>query len=57
MSDFEGEGEGKNSRTVSAGDEIIVRIEWTGKGEGGPFRQRATILTNDPDQPEIAFAN
>ena len=56
VSDFEGEGEGKNSRTVSAGDEIIVRIEWTGKGEGGPFRQRATILTNDPGQPEIAFS-
>ena len=56
VSDFEGEGEGKNSRTVSAGDEIIVRIEWTGKGEGGPFRQRATILTNDPNQPEIAFS-
>ena len=56
VSDFEGEGEGKNSRTVSAGDEIIVRIEWTGKGEGGPFRQRATILTNDPSQPEIAFS-
>ncbi len=56
VSDFEGEGEGKKSRTVSAGDEIIVRIEWTGKGEGGPFRQRATILTNDPNQPEIAFS-
>ena len=56
VSDFEGEGEGKKSRTVSAGDEIIVRIEWTGKGEGGPFRQRATVLTNDPNQPEIAFS-
>ncbi|MDO7690296.1 MAG: DUF1573 domain-containing protein [Pirellulales bacterium] len=56
VSDFEGEGEGKNSRTISAGDEITVRIEWTGKGEGGPFRQRATILTNDPNQPEIAFS-
>ncbi|MGI9460282.1 MAG: DUF1573 domain-containing protein [Pirellulales bacterium] len=56
VSDFEGEGEGTNSRTVAVGDEIIVRIEWTGKGEGGPFRQRATILTNDPGQPEIAFS-
>lgn len=56
VSDFEGEGEGKNSRTVPPNDEVIVRIEWTGKGEGGPFRQRATILTNDPAQPEIAFS-
>jgi len=33
-----------------------VRIEWKGKGEGGPFRQQATILTNDPRRPEIAFS-
>lgn len=56
VSDFEGEGEGKNSRTVPPGEDVIVRIEWTGKGDGGPFRQSATILTNDPSQPEIAFS-
>lgn len=56
VSDFEGEGEGKNSRTVPPGEDVIVRIEWTGKGDGGPFRQNATILTNDPSQPEIAFS-
>ena len=56
VSDFEGEGEEKNSRTVAPSDEIIVRIEWKGKGESGPFRQRATILTNDPRRPEIAFS-
>ncbi len=56
VSDFEGDGEGENSRNVSAGGETIVRVEWTGKGEGGPFRQSATILTNDPGRPEIAFS-
>ena len=56
VSDFEGESEEKNSRNVSAGDEIVVRIKWTGKGEGGPFRQSASILTNDTDRPEIAFS-
>ncbi len=56
VSDFEGEGEEKDSRRVAPGDEIIVRIEWKGKGEGGPFRQQATILTNDPHRPEIAFS-
>ncbi len=56
VSDFEGEGEGKDSRNVPPGDEVIVRIKWTGKGEGGPFRQSASILTNDTGRPEIAFS-
>ena len=56
VSDFEGKDEEKDSRRVAPGDEIIVRIEWTGKGEGGPFRQQATILTNDPRRSEIAFS-
>ena len=42
-------------RTVPPGGETTVSIQWTGKGPGGPFRQQATVLTNDPRRPEIAF--
>lgn len=42
-------------KTVPPGDSTTVSIQWTGKGQGGPFRQQATVLTNDPRRPEIAF--
>lgn len=42
-------------KTVPPGGETTVSIQWTGKGAGGPFRQQATVLTNDPRRPEIAF--
>ena len=42
-------------KTVAPGGETTVSIQWTGKGVGGPFRQQATVLTNDPRRPEIAF--
>ncbi|MCE9631164.1 MAG: hypothetical protein K8S94_10690, partial [Planctomycetia bacterium] len=29
--------------------------QWRGKGDGGPFRQQATILTDDPRRPELVF--
>jgi hypothetical protein len=56
VSDFEGgrTGDG-SSQTVPPGGQTSVRIEWKGKGSGGAFRQRATIFTNDPARPEIAF--
>ena len=57
VSDFSGPGSGDgSSRTVPPGSSTTVRIEWKGKGGGGPFRQRATILTNDPKRPEVAFS-
>jgi len=57
VSDFSGAGSGDgSSRTVPPGGSTTVRIEWKGKGGGGPFRQRATILTNDPLRPEVAFS-
>lgn len=56
VSDFEGDTDGDAlSQTVPPGGQTSVRIEWKGKGSGGPFRQRATIFTNDPARPEIAF--
>ena len=57
VSDFGGASSGDgSSRTVPPGGSTTVRIEWKGKGGGGPFRQRATILTNDPRRPEVAFS-
>jgi len=42
-------------KTVPPGAATSIRVTWRGKGPGGPFRQQATILTNDPRRPEIAF--
>ncbi|PQO30867.1 DUF1573 domain-containing protein [Blastopirellula marina] len=41
---------------VQPGEETHIKLEWTLKFKEGPFRQTATILTNDPDRPEILFA-
>ncbi|MFN5755380.1 MAG: DUF1573 domain-containing protein [Planctomycetia bacterium] len=42
-------------KVVEPGGETRVRLKWRGKGSGGPFRQQATVFTNDPRRPEIAF--
>ena len=31
----------------------MVKLEWSAKADSGPFRQTATILTNDPTQSQI----
>jgi len=57
VSDFADADAGDGSSlTVPPGQATSIRIEWKGKGGGGPFRQQATILTNDPRRPEIAFS-
>ncbi len=30
-----------------------MKLEWSAKSDAGPFRQTATILTNDPTQSQI----
>lgn len=40
---------------IPPGGEGSVSLEWKGEGEIGPFRQTATILTNDPKQPRLTF--
>lgn len=57
VSDFESpEGDGESGRKeVPPGGSTLVRLTWRGKGAGGPFRQQATVFTNDPRRPEIAF--
>lgn len=55
LSGFEGAGVSGDgtTATVQPGDTLRVRVAWKGKGAGGPFRQQATIITNDPRRPEI----
>lgn len=53
--DESGDSEATNEKVIAPGDETTVSIQWTGKGLGGLFRQEATVLTNDPRRPEIAF--
>ena len=50
-----GDAQPPSTKTVAPGESTTVSIQWTGKGTGGPFRQQATVLTNDPRRPEIAF--
>jgi hypothetical protein len=57
VSDFDtSDGAADGARkVVEPGGETKVRLKWRGKGSGGPFRQQATVFTNDPRRPEIAF--
>ena len=38
---------------VPAGGSTEVVMEWNTKHQAGPYRQTATIHTNDPDRPEV----
>jgi hypothetical protein len=40
---------------IASGASARVTLEWTSKLYVGPFRQTATILTNDPDRPEVTL--
>ena len=56
VSDFEeSEGGSKDAKIVRPGESTKLKVQWRGKGDGGPFRQQASVLTNDPAQPQIAF--
>jgi hypothetical protein len=46
---------GLDREEIPPGESAIVTIDWKTKGQGGPFRQRVTVLTNDPLRPEISF--
>jgi hypothetical protein len=56
VSDFEAGGDGSptGTKVIAPGTATKVKVQWRGKAEG-PFRQQATILTNDPRRPEIAL--
>ena len=57
VSDFESADGGSSNTTkiVPAGESTFVTVQWKGKPPSGPFRQQATILTDDPRQPEVVF--
>jgi len=57
VSDFESADGGDEGarKEVPPGGSTRVRLKWRGKGAGGPFRQQATVFTNDPRRPEVAF--
>jgi hypothetical protein len=57
VSDFEASegGEPEARKVVAPGGATRIRVQWRGKGAGGPFHQQATILTDDPRLPEIVF--
>ena len=42
-------------RAIAPGESAEVTLEWTSKLYVGPFRQTATIRTNDPDRPEVTL--
>ncbi len=56
VSDFEARegGETDGEKLVEPGGAAKLRLKWRGKN-GGPFRQQATVFTNDPRSPEIVF--
>jgi len=37
------------------GQSTIVLVEWKSTGDPGPYRESATILTNDPNRPRITL--
>jgi hypothetical protein len=41
------------NESIPAGGETKVKLEWSAKTDSGPFRQTATILTNDPLQSQL----
>jgi hypothetical protein len=57
VSDFDSDtgGSPDGTKVVPPGGDTRIRIQWKGRGAGGPFRQQATILTDDPRRPELAF--
>jgi hypothetical protein len=56
VSDFEKtEGGSTDAKVVPPGESTKLKVLWRGKGDGGPFRQQASVKTNDPLQPQIIF--
>jgi hypothetical protein len=56
VSDFEeSEGGSANAKVIPPGGSTVLKVQWRGKGDGGAFRQQASVLTNDPRRPRVAF--
>jgi hypothetical protein len=44
-----------SDQPIPPGESTDVRLEWTANVDPGPFRQSATLLTNDPRRPQITL--
>lgn len=55
VSDFDESEGGGGPKIVPPGGSTKLKVQWRGKGSGGPFRQQASVFTNDPRRPQIAF--
>jgi len=57
VSDFDAAegGTPEGTKVVPPGGETRIRVRWKGKPPGGPFRQQATILADDPRRTELVF--
>ena len=56
VADFEEtEGGSTSLKLVPPGGSTKLNVKWKGKGGGGPFRQQASVSTNDPRRPQVAF--
>jgi hypothetical protein len=40
---------------IPPGKSAKVALQWTSKNMAGPYRQSATIVTNDPDRPRVTL--
>ena len=38
---------------IAPGESVNVKLEWTAKINAGPFRQTASVITNDPSQSRV----
>jgi len=55
VADFDkSDGGSANTRLVPPGASTRLKVEWRGK-DVGRFRQQASVITNDPRQPQIFF--
>jgi hypothetical protein len=41
------------SDAIPPGGQVSVKLEWTAKINAGPFRQTASVITNDPTQSRV----
>ena len=41
------------SAPIPPGESVNVKLEWTAKINAGPFRQTASVITNDPAQSRV----
>jgi len=41
------------NKAIPPGESTHVKLEWSAKSDSGPFRQTATIFTNDPLQSQV----